>query len=296
MMRCVKWNSASKSSWMVTAGTPGAGGGGQGPRPLVGSPAHPVPRPWPHRSLTATRRPGAAGRSWSPRSGCGGCSGCLSRSRAAGSRTGSTSSRPELGQGQGQGLTGASPTGTRAPAQPQRHLQVTDDAVGLGAMQAAGGGGRQPVRSAHQQVPRGRVAASPRAARHVRDWGLGQGGGQHWEQGAACCTVLAGRWPPGWLPRPRHPIPKPQPSPAFSPLSSRPTPSSRGPGCPRGSLPLFPAAHSILESGGVGVRGLGPCPPAPSPEVPADPACEGPRLSLHSVRSGPSTWLGVWRL
>lgn len=41
IMRCVKWNSASKSSWMVTTGTPGAGVGGQGLEATGGQPCSP---------------------------------------------------------------------------------------------------------------------------------------------------------------------------------------------------------------------------------------------------------------
>lgn len=53
-MRCVKWNSASRSSWMVTAGTPGAGAGGQGLEATGGQPRSPGASP---PGLTVLRLP-----------------------------------------------------------------------------------------------------------------------------------------------------------------------------------------------------------------------------------------------
>lgn len=47
------------------------------------------------------------------------------------------------------------------------YLQVTDDAERLGSVQSTGGGGRQLVGSANQQVPRRRVTAALRA--HVAE-------------------------------------------------------------------------------------------------------------------------------
>lgn len=44
------------------------------------------------------------------------------------------------------------------------HLEVADDAVLLGPIQPAGGGGTQEGGSPHQQVPSGRVAAATGAA------------------------------------------------------------------------------------------------------------------------------------
>lgn len=52
-------------------------------------------------------------------------------------------------------------------ADAETYLQVTDDAERLGASLSAGGGGRELVRSANQQVPCRRVAAALRA--HVAE-------------------------------------------------------------------------------------------------------------------------------
>lgn len=49
---------------------------------------------------------------------------------------------------------------------PFSHLQMPDDAEALGPVEAAGGGGEQPVGPADQQVTCGRVAAALGA--HVR--------------------------------------------------------------------------------------------------------------------------------
>lgn len=58
-------------------------------------------------------------------------------------------------------------------------LQVTDNTVGLRAMQATRGGGCQSVCTAHQQVTGGWIAASSRTARYIQGWDLGQCGSQH---------------------------------------------------------------------------------------------------------------------
>jgi len=98
------------------------------------------------------------------------------------------------------------------------HLEVADDAVLLGPIQPAGGGGTQAGGSPHQQVPGGRVAAAAGAAvarvrllpaagcrhPHCREhkgagWGLHQG------------PRMPAQHPP--RPQPSRPIPSPRPNP-----------------------------------------------------------------------------------